>query len=83
MPFESEVIERAKPSGEPDVPLRLATPEDLVILKAIASRPKDLEDIRNIAVTYPEMDRKRIERGFGRTVSCSKRRICGAAHGRC
>lgn len=32
-----------------------------MILKAIASRPKDLEDIRNIALTYPRMDRKRIE----------------------
>lgn len=62
MPFETEVVERAKPSGEPGIPLRLATPEDLVILKAIASRPKDLEDIRNIALTYPDMDRKRIER---------------------
>jgi len=36
-------------------------PEDLIILKAIASRPKDLEDIRNIALTYPDMDRARIE----------------------
>ena len=61
MPFESEVIERAMPSGDPGVPLRLATPEDLVILKAIASRPKDLEDIRNIARTYLSMDRGRIE----------------------
>lgn len=61
MPFESEVIERARPSGEPGLPLRLATPEDLVILKAIASRPKDLEDIRNIALTCPSMDRGRIE----------------------
>jgi hypothetical protein len=61
MPFESEVVARAKPSGEPGVPMSLATPEDLVILKAIASRPKDLEDIRNIALTYPDMDRARIE----------------------
>ena len=32
-----------------------------MILIAIASRPKDLEDIRNGALTYPDMDRERIE----------------------
>lgn len=62
MPFEQEVQERATVHKALDGNLRLPTPEDLVILKAIASRPKDLEDIRNIALTYPDMDRKRIER---------------------
>ena len=30
-------------------------------MKAIAHRPKDLEDIRTIADKYPNLDRKRIE----------------------
>jgi hypothetical protein len=48
--------------------LRLPTPEDLVIMKAIAHRPKDLEDIRTIVEKYPNMDVQRIEkwvRAFG------------------
>ena len=31
-------------------------------MKAIASRPKDLEDIRTLVVKYPNLDRRRIER---------------------
>ena len=61
MPFEEELVARATiyPTQEGDI--RLPTPEDLVILKAIAKRPKDLEDIRNIAAVYPSMDLKRIK----------------------
>ena len=62
MPFETELQNRAIVHRAADIELRLPTPEDMVILKAIAGRPKDLEDIRNLALTYPELDRKRIER---------------------
>jgi len=31
-------------------------------MKAIAHRPKDLDDIRTIADKYPDLDRKRIEK---------------------
>jgi hypothetical protein len=41
--------------------IRLPTPEDLVIMKAIAHRPKDLGDIRTIAEKYPNLDMGRIE----------------------
>lgn len=41
--------------------LRLPTPEDMVILKALASRPKDLEDIRNLGLVHDNIDRTRIE----------------------
>ncbi len=61
MPFEEEVIARSNLSSDADIAISLPTPEDLVILKAIASRPKDLEDIRNLGLTYPMMDRVRIE----------------------
>ncbi len=60
MPFEEEVVARATAHRVGDLTLRLPTPEDLVILKAIAHRPKDLEDIRTIASVYPRMDRERI-----------------------
>ena len=61
LPFEYEMVER---SHEVDVAgvfkLRLPTPEDLIIMKAIAHRPKDLEDIRNIVEKQKKLDRRRI-----------------------
>jgi hypothetical protein len=41
--------------------IRLPTPEDLIILKAVAHRPKDMEDIRILADKYPNLDTARIE----------------------
>ena len=60
MPFEEEVQSRAGQHRVGDMDIRLPTPEDLIILKAIAHRPKDLEDIRSVAKAYPGIDRKRI-----------------------
>ncbi|MCC6501368.1 MAG: hypothetical protein IT313_13965 [Anaerolineales bacterium] len=40
---------------------RLPTPEDLIIMKAIAHRPKDLEDIRTIVDKHPVLDHRRIK----------------------
>ena len=41
--------------------LRIPTPEDLIILKAVAHRPKDLQDIREIFDRQPNLDLPRIE----------------------
>lgn len=61
LPFEEEMVERASVQSFANLSVRLPTPEDLVIMKAIAHRPKDLEDIRTIADNYPNLDVKRIE----------------------
>lgn len=61
LPFELEMVERARTQAFGNLALRLPTPEDLIITKAIASRPKDLEDIRAIAARHPVLDRGRIE----------------------
>lgn len=50
---------RAKVGGG-EVPL--ATPEDLVILKAVARRPRDLADIEGILDSQPDLDLDRIRR---------------------
>lgn len=61
LPFEEEMVERSVLYEVDEVlQLRLPTPEDLIIMKAVAHRPKDLEDIRTIGEKYPNLDTKRI-----------------------
>jgi predicted nucleotidyltransferase len=61
LPFEIEMVERSTVSEIGTLCLRLPTPEDLIILKAVAHRPKDLEDIQAIARSHPVMDMERIK----------------------
>lgn len=61
LPFEKEAIERSQLVKSGGVSFRIPTPEDLVIMKAIARRPKDYEDIRGIVSLHPDMDKRRIE----------------------
>ena len=57
MPFERETVERSSIQEFDDsLQVQLPTPEDLIIMKAIAHRPKDLEDIRTLAVKYTNLD---------------------------
>ena len=60
LPFEVEMVERSSKVDIGSIQLRLPTPEDLIIMKAIAHRPKDLEDIRAVAANHPKMDQERI-----------------------
>jgi hypothetical protein len=63
MPLEEEIVERSSVQEFDDtLQVRLPTPEDLIIMKAIAHRPKDMEDIRVLAAKYPKLDVRRIER---------------------
>ncbi len=61
LPFEIEMVERSKVFDFGFVKLRLPSPEDLIILKAVAHRSKDLEDIKSIAGNYSDLDKKRIQ----------------------
>jgi hypothetical protein len=60
LPFEIEAFERSSEFSIGKVSFRLPTPEDLVILKAIAHRPKDLLDIQALVDAHPDLDRDRI-----------------------
>ncbi|MEW6285339.1 MAG: nucleotidyl transferase AbiEii/AbiGii toxin family protein [Chloroflexota bacterium] len=62
LPFEEEMVERGSAKSVANLTIRLPTPEDLIIMKAVAHRPKDLEDIRTIADKYPNLDVKHIEK---------------------
>ena len=62
LPFEEEVIQRSISHTIDDtLTIRLPTPEDLIIMKAIAHRPKDLLDIQGIIQSNPGLDQKRIQ----------------------
>jgi len=59
--FEEEAVERGVRRQVGALSVRLPTPEDLIIFKAVAHRPKDLEDIRTIVDVNPNLDLKRIQ----------------------
>jgi len=61
LPFEEEMVERGNTKTFANLSLRLPSPEDLIIMKTVANRPKDLEDIRSVAEKYPNLDIERIE----------------------
>jgi hypothetical protein len=60
LPFEEEVVARSKVFDVGLLSVRLPTPEDLIIMKAIAHRPKDLIDIQTIIDSHPDLDIDRI-----------------------
>lgn len=60
MPFEQEMIERASTAIELQYTIKVPTPEDLLITKTVANRPKDIPDIEAIINAYPKLDRARV-----------------------
>ena len=54
------MVERSTVWEFGDLKLRLPTAEDLIILKAVAHRPKDLIDIQSIIKAQSSLDRARI-----------------------
>jgi predicted nucleotidyltransferase len=62
LPFESEMVERGQDIKLSNLHVRLPTPEDLIIMKAVAHRPKDLEDIKAVIAGHPDLDKQRIQK---------------------
>lgn len=61
LPFEREVIDRAEVmSVEDGLSAHVSTPEDLIIMKLIASRTRDLYDIVALVDLYPKIDKSRV-----------------------
>jgi hypothetical protein len=56
LPFEQSAIENGAAHAVGGVLVRLPRVEDLLIMKAVARRPKDLEDIRGLLDAHPEAD---------------------------
>lgn len=60
LPFEVEAVERSQECQAGSLTVRLPTPEDLIILKAVAHRPKDMLDIEAVIAAQPHLDKGRI-----------------------
>ena len=56
LPFELEMIERAGVLNIGELGLKVPTPEDLIVTKAIAQRPKDIADIESLLNIYQNLD---------------------------
>jgi hypothetical protein len=54
--YEQEALRRARPVTIEGAAVRVASPEDVVIHKMIAGRPRDLEDVVSIVAKVPTLD---------------------------
>ena len=62
LPFELEVIKNIKWTKISSVKIPLPAPEDLIIMKAVAHRQRDLIDIEAILDAHPKLNLKRIRK---------------------
>ncbi|HEX7315228.1 MAG TPA: nucleotidyl transferase AbiEii/AbiGii toxin family protein [Pyrinomonadaceae bacterium] len=60
LPFELEMIERARTLAAGGVKVKVPTPEDLIVMKAVAQRAKDLDDIEALLRAHHDLDLDRI-----------------------
>jgi len=60
LPFERELLDRATEVKAGGINLRIATSEDLIILKAVAHRQRDLIDIDNLLTVNSDVNFDRI-----------------------
>ena len=60
--FEKEAVARATWVELGGVRVPLPTPEDLIIMKAVAHRAQDLGDIEAIVAAHPKFNRRRVRR---------------------
>mgnify|MGYP000900027649 CR=1 FL=1 len=60
LPFEVAMVQHSQVMAVGGLELRLPTPEDLIIMKTIAHREKDLGDIRTIVQCHPQLNREYI-----------------------
>ena len=56
LPFEKLAVESSQLHNVGGIHVKLPRVEDLLVMKAIARRPKDLEDIRGLLSAHPMVD---------------------------
>jgi hypothetical protein len=62
LPFELSAVERGTVHSIGGALVRLPTVEHLLVMKAVAHRPRDLEDIRGLLDAHPEADLTEVRR---------------------
>lgn len=60
--YEQHALQRTTLVELDGVPVRFIALEDLIVVKTIAGRPRDLEDIARILLKHPEYDRAYVEK---------------------
>ena len=58
--YEKEAFARSKKLKVGDTHVSFISPEDLVIHKVIAGRPRDIEDAKSVLINNPSLDREYI-----------------------
>lgn len=64
-PYEAEAIKRTKKIEMLNQEVCFASPEDVIIHKVFAGRPRDLEDARTIILKNPDVDMQYIRNWLG------------------
>ncbi|HQU43702.1 MAG TPA: hypothetical protein PK867_12880, partial [Pirellulales bacterium] len=54
--FQRELVARSRPEQIDDLTVSVVTPEDLILLKLLARRPRDLADIGDILFIQGTLD---------------------------
>lgn len=62
LPFEEDAVARAVLIKIGDLSVPLSTAEDLLIMKAVAHRPRDLADIESVLDAHPKINLRRVRR---------------------
>ena len=65
LPLEQETVSRAQAVKVSGVAVSVPTPEDLIIMKAFANRPRDVADIESLLDSHPRVDLRRVRRWVG------------------
>lgn len=60
LPFEDEIVERSTWIEVGGIRLLVASAEDVIIMKSVARRARDIMDIENIVQANPDLDIERI-----------------------
>jgi hypothetical protein len=60
--IEDQFFERVQVRDVENVQVRVASPEDIIVMKVLAGRPKDVDDVMAISAAYGEdLDRRYVE----------------------
>jgi hypothetical protein len=62
LPFEEDMIRRARTIDFGNFDVRVPRVEDLVVMKVIAGRDKDLADLEGLVAKNPDLDRAYVRR---------------------